>query len=314
MDAIELMKKEMLRRNYSLRTISTYGFCLRRFLSYQNKEHKKISKNDINDYLDRLIEKGACGNTININLNALKFLFEGVLHKRLTVNIKYSKVSKEMPIVLTKEEVIRLINSIENKKHKLMIELMYGAGLRVSELINLKVKDIEFENNHGWVRHGKGNKDRLFILPMFLRNELFNCIKEDNLEQDSWIFNSYNGHMSVRSVQIIVKKAANKAGIKKRVHCHTLRHSYATHLIENGYDVVNVQVLLGHNCVETTMRYVHMASPRLLAVKSPLDSLDLFNKEVNDSQLQKEDRKLSYEHAKTGESSLIDVENKGIRI
>ena len=164
MDIIELMKKELLRRNYSLRTIKTYIFCLKKFLTYCKKEPRKITKKDIKDYLDILVGKNISGSSINIHLNALRFLMKEILCKSFIVNIKYSKVPKKLPVVLSKEEISKLINSIENKRHRLMIKLMYSAGLRVSELVNLKIKDLEFDSNYGWVRHGKGNKDRLFII------------------------------------------------------------------------------------------------------------------------------------------------------
>ena len=281
MDVLYLIKKEMLRRGYSLRTINVYNYCINKFLKSCNKDIKKVNKSDIKEYLDKLVEKNKAGSSININLNALKFLFEQILNKKVTVKIKYSKLPKSLPIFLNKEEVVRLINSIKNEKHKLMIKLMYGAGLRVSELVKLKVNDLDLEENYGWVRHGKGNKDRMFIIAESLVNDLSDYIKMNNLSGDNWLFNSYNGNISVRSVQVITKRAAKKAGISKKVHPHTLRHSYATHLIENGYDVASVQSLLGHNSAETTMVYLHIAPKRFINVKSPLDSLDLGNSQSN---------------------------------
>src|SRR3989344_7252133 len=133
MDIINLMEKELLRRNYSLRTIETYNYCINKFLNFVNKDFKKITKQDIKDYLDKLIDKKVSGSTINVYLNSIKFLFEEVLNKKLTIKVKYSKIPKTLPIFLTKEEVVKLINAIENDKHKLMIKLLYSAGLRVSE-------------------------------------------------------------------------------------------------------------------------------------------------------------------------------------
>ena len=295
MDLQELMKKELLRRNYSLRTIKTYLYCLRKFLQYYKKEERKISKKDVKDYLDKLMNKNLSGSTINVNLNALKFLLEEILNKKFILKIKYSKTPKTLPIFLTKDEVIRLLNKIENEKHKLMIKLIYGGGLRVNELVNLKVKDLNFENNYGWVRQGKGNKDRLFIIPNSLKQELINYIIKYKLDDDSWLFISYNGHISTRTIQEIIKKATKKAKLNKKVHPHTLRHSYATHLVEDGYDLILVQSLLGHKSPETTMIYVHMANPKLLSVKSPLDNLQLENK----------DGKVNYEIENNKDTRLI---------
>lgn len=272
MDIDYKVKREMLRRKYSPRTIHTYLYCIHNFFKNCNKDVSKLSKTDVREFLNDLIKKDSAGNTINVYLNSLKFFFEEILNKRMRLNIRYSKVPKKLPVVLTKEEVKRLFNIIENNKHKLMIELMYSAGLRVSELVNLKVDDLEFEKNYGWVRKGKGNKDRLFIIAQSVKKELKDFINKN--KTDSYIFKGNNkNHISQKTIQEIVKKSAKKAKINKNVHCHTLRHSFATHLIENSYDVNSVQSLLGHNSSETTMIYVHMASPKMINVKSPLDEL-----------------------------------------
>jgi len=293
MKILELMERELLRRNYSLKTIKTYNYCLIKFLNFLNKDIKKITKNDIKNYLDALIRKKVSGNTINVNLNSIKFLFEEILNKKLTLKIKYSKTPKKLPEFLTQNEIIRLIDNIENNKHKIMIKLLYSSGLRVSELLNLRIKDFDFENKYGWVRKGKGNKDRIFVIADSLKNDLLNYINDQNLNQDSFLFMSYNGMMSVRTIQEIVKKASKKAKINKRVHPHTLRHSYATHLIENGYDITSVQALLGHNSLETTMIYLHIAPKKFINVKSPLDNLTFDDKNNNDlGFIRQEDRDL----------------------
>ena len=276
MDIIEKFKKEALRRRYSLRTIETYLFCIRNFLKFCQKEPRKFAKKDVKDFLNILSEKNKSGSTINVNLQALKFMMEYVLNKKkYFYEIKYSKVSRRLPTVLEKEEIVKIINSIKNKKHQLMIKLTYSAGLRVSELLNLKIEDLNFINNFGYVRKGKGNKDRLFIIANSLKQELSDYIIENNLKSDSYVFNSYMGKMSPRSVQEILKKAAKKAKITKRVHPHALRHSFATHLIENQYSVSDAQALLGHKSPETTMIYCHIASPKMLNVISPWDDLQL---------------------------------------
>ena len=274
MDIIELMKKEGFRRKLSVNTIKAYCFCVRRFLAFCNKEPKKVTKKDIREYVGYLAGKGKSGNTLNVYLNAVKFMTEQLLFKNWRLNIKYSKVPNELPAVLTKDVVSRLIDSIENAKHKLMVSLMYSAGLRLSELVHLKVKDFDLTNNYGWVRHGKGNKDRLFILSERLKEEILRVIK--NRHYDSYLFIGNNKrHISKESIYIIVKKAAKKANIIKNVHPHTLRHSFATHLIENNCNVCSLQSLLGHNSTQTTMAYVHIASPNMINVKSPFDSLVL---------------------------------------
>ena len=163
MDVLELVRKELLRRQYSKKTIKTYLFCLHTFFKHYSGEPRKVSKKDLNVYLDKLMDKNVAGSTINVHFNALKFFIEEILNKkRFFYNLKYSKTPKKLPTVLTKEEINRLVNVVDNKKHKLLIKLMYSAGLRVSELVNLRVNDLELEKGYGWVRGGKGNKDRMW--------------------------------------------------------------------------------------------------------------------------------------------------------
>src|SRR3989344_2186127 len=275
MDISELIRKEALRRGLSHKTIRTYRECVRKFFNWCRKEPHEIKKADIKSYLDLMIEKGACGNTINVNLNALKFFYGSVLHKRLMINIRYSKTPKSLPVVLTKEEVASLINSITNSKHRLMAKLMYSAGLRVNELVNLKPEHLEIENGYGWVRHGKGNKDRMFIIAESLKEELASFISKECKSPDGYIFKGFNGHLTTASVRSIIKNATKNAKISKHAHPHTLRHSFSTHLIENGSSVSEVQSLLGHSSAETTMVYLHIASPKMIGTKSPIDSLPI---------------------------------------
>jgi len=268
------MRQEAQRRGLSPRTIQTYIYCLNQFLRVKrNQELRKINKEEIKEYLDRFLD---CPNTLNVHLNALKFFFEEVLHKKLTINVRFSKIPKRLPEFLTKEETIKFLDVIENPKHRLIIELMYGTGMRVNELVNLKVKDFDFEGNYGWVRQGKGRKDRLFILPLRLKEKIQELINSLKLDSEDWLFTGQSGnHYSVSSIQMIVKKARKVAGIEKNVHPHTFRHSFATHVIQNGYALMELQPLMGHSKLETTMVYLHTASPNLLNVKSPLDSLDV---------------------------------------
>lgn len=271
MDILHLMQKEMLRRGLSHETIATYTQCARQFMKSCQKEPRKATKRDIQEHLDRLIEKGRCGNTINVHLNALKFMMEEVLCKRVMLRIKFSKRPKTLPVFLTKDETIRMLEAVQNPKHKLILEMIYSAGLRVGEAIKLRKQDLEPERNRGWVRKGKGNKDRPFIIANCLRQKIEDCMSS---QESIYLFPGRKGHITARSVQEIVKKAAKKAGISKKVHPHSLRHSFATHLIENGYDIATVQPLLGHNSAETTLMYIHMSSPKMISVRSPYDEVN----------------------------------------
>ena len=222
--------------------------------------------------MDTLVHKERAGSTLNVYVNALRFLFVEVLSQRMTSTLVYAKTPQTLPTVLSKEEVKRLLAAIQNPKQRLMLELLYSAGLRVSELTCLKKTDLDFEQCLGWVRRGKGGKDRIFILA----DKLNHALKRYLLlypSESSYLFPGRYGRYSTRSLHEIVKRAAKKAGIQKNVHCHTLRHSFATHLVENGYDIASIQSLLGHSSSKTTMIYIHMASPKLVNVRSPFDDL-----------------------------------------
>ena len=273
-DLKESVRRECGRRRYSNRTIETYTYCIERFLKFASKGLDRIIKKDVRLFLEHLSEKERAGNTMNVYHMAIRFLFEDVLDKRIWIDIKYSKVPEKLSVALTKDEVKNLFGAIKNEKHRLMIELMYGAGLRVSELINLKVENLELEKGFGFVRAGKGKKDRLFIIADKLKDKIKNLVEGEKLEINSYLFSSNRKkRYDVWSLQQIIKKAAKKAKISKKISCHTLRHSFATHLIENGQSVVEVQSLLGHKSPETTFTYLHTASPNMIKIRSPLDNI-----------------------------------------
>ena len=274
MDINERIRKEGLRRRYSYRTIQAYQDHVRIFLEDCGKPLKEISKKDIREYLENMAERGKAGSTLNIHLNALKFFFWACLGKRINVNLKYSKIPNKLPVVLSKEEVSKLLNNIINSKHRFIVSFMYSTGVRVSELVNIRVGDLELERGFGWVRAGKGNKDRMFIIAEKLADGLKELIKNRNLDEFLFVTNKKQKY-SVQTIYLIIKNAAKISGISKYkgVHPHTLRHSFATHLIENGYSIGDVQHLLGHSSPETTTVYIHTASSKMLGIKSPLDNL-----------------------------------------
>lgn len=272
----ESVRKECKRQRLSPRTAKTYLYCINRFLDWTKKDLGKISKKDVRIFLEKLSEENKSGNTMNVYHMALRFLFENVLEKRMWIDIKYSKIPERIQIFLTREEVNRLLNSIHNWKHRLMIEFLYGSGLRVFELINMKIKDLNLEKDFGFVRNGKGGKDRIIVLPRIVREKIKNLIEIEKLSEDDYIFiTNREKKYSVRSIQQLIRKSAKISGLKnwKEIHPHTFRHSFATQLISNGYDVSQVQGILGHKSPETSMIYVHSASPKLINIKSPLDKI-----------------------------------------
>ena len=273
-DIDEAIKREGNRRRFSARTIESYQNCVMKFLYRTGKTIDVVSKKDIREYLEELAEKDYSGSTLNVNLQALKFFFCGIMNKKMKIYLKYSKESKKLPVVLSKEEVKKLLDNINNEKHKFIVSFMYSTGVRVSELVNIHVGDLELERGFGWVRHGKGDKDRMFIISEKLINGLAALTKNKNPGEFLFLTNK-NQKYNVNSIYMIIKNASKLSGIAryKRVHPHTLRHSFATHLIENGYSIGDVKHLLGHASPETTTVYIHTASSKMLGIKSPLDNL-----------------------------------------
>ena len=256
MDVTELIKREGLRRGLRPKSIKTYITCFNKFLRIYRKDAREISKLDIQRYQDQMVKWNKSYSTINTHLNAIKFFYEKILKKKVSMKIKHSKVKRRIPTFLTQEETTQLFNAIKNQKHRLMIKFLYATGMRVSELVSLRVRNFQFDKNYGWVRDGKGGKDRLFIVARKLRCELLAWVSKNKLGFDDWLFpGQSNNHISTSTIQLIIKKAVKVAKIRKNVHPHTLRHSFATHLIQNGYAVTEVQPLLGHGNVNTTMIY-----------------------------------------------------------
>lgn len=270
----ESLARELSRRRYSPRTISTYIGCVERFLRWSRKPVNSITKKDVREFLEMKDKKGQAGNSLNVHLMAIKFYFEEILGRKMWVDIKYSKVPKKIQRYLTKEEIARLMNAIKNPKHKLMIVLLYSAGLRVSELTHLRIEDLKIVEKYGFVRNGKGGKDRVFVIADRIEIALSTICESRKGEE--YVFVSNRGQRySVVSIQKIVRNAAQKAGIEnyKEIHPHTLRHSFATHLVENNYSITDVQASLGHKSPETSMIYTH-SSGRMIGIRSPLDSLN----------------------------------------
>ena len=171
------------------------------------------------------------------------FFFKQVLNRTVTLNIKYSKIPQRLPEFLTQEECIHFFSCFHNQKHKLMVTLLYSAGLRVNELLHLKLKDLQLEQNYGWVRQGKGRKDRIFIISEKIKSDLINYASAHHLQAEDFLFHNHGKVMSPQTVRSIIKKAIMLSGMSKNVHPHTLRHSFATHLLENGYAVTDLQPL-----------------------------------------------------------------------
>jgi integrase/recombinase XerD len=267
MQELEKLKTELRLRGFSPLTVRNYSFFVEKFMALTKKPTETLSEDDVKSYLASLIANRSKSTTM-LAAAALKFFFNEVLKKQVT-GIKIPKKDKKLPEVLTKEEVKLLIDSAETRKSKLMISFLYSSGLRVSELVKLKTQDVRFEEKIGWARGGKGGKDRMFILSDQLGKELQEYISR---KQGDFIFSKAKP-LTTRNVQKIIKRLREKSLITKKVTPHTLRHSFATHLLEAGIDIRLIQTLLGHASLSTTQLYTHVSSEQLKKIQNPLDQL-----------------------------------------
>ncbi len=273
----KLLKKleiELKIKGYTKATIKTYLIHNLDFLKFVNKTPLEVTTEDVKAYQASLTEKEPKPSSIVLKLSAIKFLFHEVLeHEIITKKIKYPKSQKKIPDALTKEEVQKLFSVVENPKHKLLLEFMYGSGLRVGECVRFKIDDLNTDNNTAKVRGGKGNKDRMIILSKNFVSKLKEYL-ENRKNKSEYLFTSKSADkpMTVRMAQKVIDYAADKAGFKKRVYCHILRSSFATHLLESNVDIRYIQELLGHSDLSTTQRYTKVNMEQLRKIKSPLDN------------------------------------------
>ncbi|MBC8495071.1 tyrosine-type recombinase/integrase [archaeon] len=248
---IKIKEKEMLMKGFSRKTIKAYTYHYIKFIE------SGLSRDD---FVFSLIKKGFATNSIRLASAAIKF-FTGDNAK-----VFIPKKKKKLPVVLSKFEISKMISALDNVKHRLVISLLYSAGLRVSELINLKNSDINLFDNTIHIKDAKGGKDRLTILSKKVKSVLKNY-----QTGNKYVFESGNKKYSQRSISEIISKAAIKSKLNKNVTPHSLRHSFATHLLENGTDIRYIQKLLGHSRLETTAIYTYVAKNNCLKIKSPLD-------------------------------------------
>lgn len=260
----KLLVDELNLRGYSKKTINAYMFYVGKFIK-SGLEPKK--------FLLNLINEGKSKETVRVAGFAVKF-YLGIKDKQdKTINkiieeIPNVKRDKTLPVILSKNDIERMIISSKNFSHRTMLMIMYSSGLRASEVINLSWNDIDFERNLIHLKLAKGSKDRIVMLSPKVKKNL----KRLDIERTSLVFKtSRNSKYSLRSVELIVKNAAKKAGIDNKVTPHTLRHSFATHLLERGIDIRYIRDLLGHSNIQTTMVYTKVSNKDIARIKSPLD-------------------------------------------
>lgn len=270
------MIQQMQLKGYAERTITSYVECIKSLSKYYSLSPDLISVEQVRGYIQKqLNEKGISKSWVNQTISALKILFCQVLKREWnSVDIPRVRREKKLPVVFAKEEVGRILNSLRNVKHKAMLTLAYSSGLRLGELRTLKVSDIDSKRMLVRVRQGKGFKDRYTILSPVALELLRTYWKMYN--PADWLFVSrHGGQLSDRTIQGVFKKALKQSGVGKSAGMHSLRHSFATHLMEQGVSLPIIQQLLGHRSLRTTSVYLHVQQYSVFAVKSPLDSLSL---------------------------------------
>lgn len=267
----EFFKKLELRK-YSLNTARSYIAHFEKFINhYGNVNLLEITEQEINNYLSLLVQQGLSDSYINQSINSIKFYYEIVLGMpNRFYSVERPMKKEKLPEIVSKEKVLAMIDITRNIKHRCIIKLLYSAGLRRSELINLKIEDIDSDRMLIKVQEGKGKKDRLTLLGESMLIDLRRYYKI--YKPKVYLFEG-PGHKqySATSIGKIIRRAAYTVGVKKRVTPHMLRHSFATHLLESGVDLRYIQTLLGHNSSRTTEIYTHVAVEGLKNIKNLID-------------------------------------------
>lgn len=269
------MVEEMKIRNLSKKTIKSYLHHSSKFLDFTNKPIDSITSEDIKKYISYFFrDDGSNFSSVRQCISSLNFLFNIVLGRNILLNFPYPKKERKLPTILTKEEIASILDHTHNSKHSLLLKLIYSTGLRVSEAVNIKIMDIDLSDKTLHIRKGKGKQDRIVPVPKSITREIKEFIEPK--QQNPYLFKSRsgrNGHLTTMSVSLIVKQAAKRANIKKRVHPHTLRHSFATHLLDQGTDIRYIQEFLGHKRITTTELYTQVSRVSLKGITNPLDKL-----------------------------------------
>jgi site-specific recombinase XerD len=268
------LEAELRSRKYSLRTLRSYVYYNRLLCCILQKLPEAICPEDITQFL-AIIEKEReySASSLNLAISAVKFFYKNVLKNANISEHHRPRNDKRLPLVLSKEEISKILGMEHNPKHRLLLMLVYSSGLRVSEVVALKREHIDLSRKVIYIRLGKGRKDRCTLLSEKAAH--FICEYCAFYGIQTWLFpgQSITRPLTIRSAQYIFDKAIYRTGIPKKISIHSLRHSFATHLLESGTDIRYIQSLLGHATLRTTERYTHIARRSILSIQSPLDSI-----------------------------------------
>jgi site-specific recombinase XerD len=277
---LEKLETELRARKYSPRTMRSYIHYNRAFCSFARKTPDAVDEEDIKKYLaylDKSLDLST--SSMNLAISSLKFFYAGILKKPVAKDLHRPRHDKRLPCVLSRQEINLMLDTEENPKHRLLLMLAYSSGLRVSEVVALKKEHIDFSRKTILVRAAKGRKDRYTLLSDRASRFIKDYCNLYAIEGGGWLFPGQDrkAHLSIRSAQSVFEKALRNASIGKSISIHGLRHTFATHLLENGIDARYIQSLLGHASLRTTERYTHVARKNLLKIQSPLDAPPVFS-------------------------------------
>jgi integrase/recombinase XerD len=282
-DLRKRMLEELERRNYSNNTKRAYLGAIEDLSRHFDQPADQLGPEQIREYQAYLFrERHLTANTVNQRIGALRFFYIRTLKKNWSVEeTPYPRKTLRLPVILSPEEVARLIESAATPFHRTILMTLYGTGVRRAELTHLKISDIDSQRMVIHVQGGKGRKDRDVMLSPKLLDALRQHYRNLRKKPKTWLFPGGNWHTVDRPIDTKVvwyacQKAAERAGLKKKLHPHTLRHCFATHLLEAGADLRTIQVLLGHRDLKETTIYLHLSNRHLSATASPLDALSLF--------------------------------------
>ena len=267
------LRKELVARRYSPKTIKAYIYQNKRFLDFVKKPPDGVTNEDVRSFLVHLAEEeGASTSSLNVAINALKFYYGEVLKNDFVYEVRRPTKDRKLPVVLSGKEVFKIISSVANVKHRLILMLAYSAGLRVGEIVRLKTEDIDAQRRMIHVRGAKGRKDRYTIISDAALATIKEYLREYGAHE--WLFPGVHPgrHITTRTAEAIFEHACRSAGITKEVSIHSLRHSFATHLLESGVDLRYIQELLGHKNSKTTEIYTHVSNAGLSKIRNPLDT------------------------------------------
>lgn len=270
---VKLMDEQLKLKGYSFKTRKTYINHIERFSSFVNKDMYSVTEDDIKKYIILLIYENKCSHSYaNQAISAIKFFYNDTLNRSIKIDqIPRPKKENKLPNVLSFDEVMKILAALHNEKHKAILFLVYSAGLRVGEVVRLKPEDIDSNRMLIHVVQGKGKKDRYTILSEVALKQLRKYYML--YKPEKWLFPGQNKNefLTERTVERVFEKACFLAKINKKVSVHTLRHSFATHLLEGGTDLRYIQELLGHSSSKTTEIYTHVTQKSISNIVSPLD-------------------------------------------